>query len=99
MKVFIAFKFAGTNPQECNPIPVLRVQVRVYLENESAKLIFVHVKRANIGLAAAGSRCDADKCIEHFVHAEIIHGASEEDGRDSSRHVIIRVQLSIYPIY
>ena len=81
MKIFVPFELTGADPQKGNPVPVFRVQVGMYLEDETTEFIFLYIHMAGCGIAAPGFRRNADESIQQLFYSKIIDGAAKENWR------------------
>ena len=61
---------------------MLRIHVRLDLENEARKTGLVRVKWPSRGRARARRRCQVDEVIEQWFQPAVGHGAAEKYGRD-----------------
>ena len=80
INLFSTGKAARANSQECGTVAVLGVHVRLNLEHEGAKVVFVGAHRALVGFAHHRRRRKLCKSVQQLTHAEVVHRGTEEHG-------------------
>ena len=98
MKIFIPFKFSGTNPEECNAISMSWVEVGMNFKNKPTHFIIFHIHRTVGRFTAGRLGCYFDKRIQHFPHAKIIDGTTKKYRGYFCSEVFLYIQLAIHTI-
>ena len=79
----------GTDAHECNPIPVARIHVRLYLEDKAGEFLLVGRDNTALGLALPRRRRIFIQRIQQFPDPEIIDTGTEEDRRQFATAISI----------
>mmetsp|Transcript_21740 Transcript_21740/g.49425 ORF Transcript_21740/g.49425 Transcript_21740/m.49425 type:complete len:639 (+) Transcript_21740:60-1976(+) len=92
----------GHDPDERQAIPVLGIEVRLRLENESGELVVARLHGGLLRLIFAvphqrlphgGRRPHGHEFIQKELHPEVVHGGPEEERGLVRRHHPLHVQL------
>ena len=74
-----AFEMSGCQPEKGDAVAVLRIHIRLDLEDETGNLVFLRLDRPGGGGLRAGWRRQLGEALQQFAHAEIIDRAAEKD--------------------
>src|SRR4029077_7733789 len=74
-----ARKLAGAKPDEGNTVPMIRVHIRLNLENKRRHIRLSRRHRPFVGRLCARRRRHRGERIEQIADAEILERAAEED--------------------
>ena len=81
LRLHAALEAAGADAHEGDAVAVVRVHVRLDLEDEARHAALVGRDEALVGLLAARRRRDGGERIDEVAHAEVLERRAEEDGR------------------
>ena len=90
----VALELAGADTDEGEPVAVLRVHVRLNLEDKAGEAVGDRIDHAVVHGARLGRRRQFEESVEQHFHAEVVHGAAEEDGRELAREHLRVVERS-----
>ena len=93
--VGITLETTGADLYERNTAAVVRIHVRMDLEDEAGEVILFRIDHTFNSLYRTGRRSDLDKTIQQLFHTEVIQGRAEEYRGDVSFQISIHIELRI----
>ena len=91
----VPFEPSGADLQESDPVAVVRVHVRMNLEDKAGQLGLVGVDVALYGVRRSGRRGDPDEAVQQFADTEVVQCTAEKDGSDLPLPVALQIERRV----
>src|SRR5215468_2098348 len=78
----VAAEDPGNDSDEGDAVPVLRIHVCLNLEHKTRERRICRSDGAAVAVAPGRTRGKLEEAVEKHLHAEVVHGAAEKNGRE-----------------